>query len=359
MRVLLTGRAGFVGSAIADALAARGDEVVGLDLLLPAAHGTAAPELPDLVVGDVRDAAIVGPLLRGVDVVCHQASMVGLGVAVSDLPEYVSHNVFGTSVLLAEMAAAGVTRLVQASSMVIYGEGRYTCADHGNVRPAPRSPAALAAGLFEPPCPHCGCPLDWSPVPESATPDPRNAYATTKLAQEHLAAGWTTSTDGHAISLRYHNIYGPGMPRDTPYAGVAAIFRSALESGRAPRVLEDGRQMRDFVHVHDVAAANLLAIDRIVASDPRTVSAYNVCSGEPRSVGAFARELSTAFGGPDPEVVGGGRPGDVRHVVADPTSARLELGFVARVPFSDGVRRFATDPLRAAATPTGPQITSR
>ncbi len=355
MRVLLTGAAGFIGSTVADALVARGDEVVGLDVLLAAAHGSGYPQWApaNLVIGDVRDAGAVRPLLAGIDVVCHQASMVGLGVDLDDLPQYMSHNAFGTSVLLAEMARAGVRRLVQASSMVVYGEGAYDCVEHGPVRPGPRSAEQLAAGQFDPPCPVCGRPLQWRPVREDARLDPRNGYAISKLAQEQLAAAWARQLAGAAISLRYHNVYGPRMPRDTPYAGVAAIFRSALESGNPPRVLEDGRQMRDFVHVVDVAAANLLAIDRVTASPAggSVVLACNVASGHPHTVGELAGELSTAMGGPAPVVVGGGRPGDVRHVVADPTLATERLGFTASVPFTDGVAEFATAPMRAAAEP--------
>ena len=353
MRVLLTGAAGFIGSTIADVLLARGDEVVGLDVLLPTAHrrGEAEWGPPNLVVGDVRDADTVRSLLSGVDVVCHQAAMVGLGVDLADLPDYVSHNVFGTSVLLAQMAAAGVHNIVQASSMVVYGEGAYDCTEHGSVRPGPRTAEQLAAGRFDPPCPQCGRPVRWRTVREDARLDPRNAYAISKVAQEQLSAAWAHRLGGTAISLRYHNVYGPRMPRDTPYAGVAAIFRSALESGLPPRVLEDGRQMRDFVHVADVVRANLLAIDLAVRQPGGRpeVLACNVVSGSPHTVGELAAELSNVMGGPAPLVMGGGRPGDVRHVVGDATLAADRLGFTASVEFTAGVTEFATARMRASA----------
>jgi dTDP-L-rhamnose 4-epimerase len=230
--------------------------------------------------------------------------------------------------------------------MVVYGEGRYECAEHGVVPAAPRRRADLDEGRFEPPCPLCGRQLSWGAVPEETAADPRNTYAATKLGQEHLASAWASSTGGGAVALRYHNVYGPHMPRDTPYAGVAAIFRSALEAGRGPRVFEDGGQQRDFVHVTDVADANLRALS---AQPPESaLRAYNIASGRPHTVGDMAQGLADAFGGPEPVVTGEYRIGDVRHVVASPVRAENELGFRARVEFGDGMRAFATDPLRAA-----------
>ncbi|MGA8116171.1 MAG: NAD-dependent epimerase/dehydratase family protein, partial [Actinocatenispora sp.] len=313
--VLVTGGAGFIGAQVVEALIADGHTVRILDCLHPAAHRGRPAWLDgyDTMIGDVRDADTVRTALTGVDAVVHQAAMVGLGVDTSDLPEYVGCNDLGTAVLLAEMAAAGVGRLVLASSMVVYGEGSYRCAEHGDTRPGPRREGDLAAGRFEPPCPRCGAPLAPGRVDEDAPLDPRNTYAATKLAQEHLTSAWTRSTGGCAVALRYHNVYGPGMPRDTPYAGVAALFRSALERGEAPRVFEDGGQRRDFVHVRDVAAANLAALAG--TADGAGFRAFNVASGDPRTVGDMASALAGAFGGPEPVVTGGYRLGDVRHVV--------------------------------------------
>src|SRR5439155_1225328 len=227
---------GFIGSHIASVLLESGHEVRGLDSLTPAVHnGRPSHVLGDLVVGDVRDPAAVDEALAGVDAVCHQAAMVGLGVDLSDLPLYADVNVTGTAVLLEAMGRHGIGRLVFASSMVVYGEGAYDCAGHGRVRPLPRDPGDLDAGLFEPRCPACGSSLVTATVGEEAPLDPRNAYAASKVAQEHLSASWARLTGGVAVGLRYHNVYGPRMPRDTPYSGVAAIFRSCLENGVPPR----------------------------------------------------------------------------------------------------------------------------
>jgi dTDP-L-rhamnose 4-epimerase len=253
------------------------------------------------------------------------------------------------------MHRAGVQRLVLAGSMVVYGEGRYECSTDGIVRPGARVPTDLEAGRFEPACPVCGEPLADRLVPEDAPLEPRSTYAATKLAQEHLVTAWARQTGGSAWSLRYHNVYGPRMPRDTPYAGVASIFRSALARGEAPTVLEDGRQRRDFVHVTDVAMANALALDAVFEGVPAagTLEPLNICSGEPHTVGDLATTLAEAMNGPAPIVVGGARPGDVRHVVADPARARALIGFRAAVRFADGVAAFATDELREPAAITG------
>ncbi|MBY8338991.1 NAD-dependent epimerase/dehydratase family protein [Streptomyces spinosirectus] len=333
MRVLVTGGAGFIGSQVVTTLRERGHEPVVYDVRADPAC-------------DVRNPAAVGRALTGVDAVCHQAAMVGLGTGFGDAAEYVSRNDLGTAVLLTAMAEAGVRRLVLAGSMVVYGEGRYTCPRHGVVRPGPRAVSDLDAGRFEPPCPVCGADLSPGLVGEDAPVDPRNVYATTKLAQEHLAAAWARATDGRAVSLRYHNVYGPGMPRDTPYAGVASFFRSALARGEAPRVFEDGRQRRDFVHVRDVAAANATALE--AGSREGALSVFNTGSGEPHTVGEMARALAEAYGGPEPVVTGEYRLGDVRHITADSALLRSELGWKPEVGFDEGMREFARAGLRGA-----------
>ncbi len=349
MKVLLTGSAGFIATAIASALEADGDEVVRVDLMLPQAHGQAtAPDGTHQL--DVRDAqSWPADLLRGVDVVCHQAAVVGAGVKVADLPDYASHNDLGTAALLAAMHAADLDRLVVASSMVVYGEGRYTCPTHGEQVPPPRAVAALEGGDFENHCPHCGEPLGWTLVDEDARLDPRSSYAASKLAQEHYTSAWVRQADARAVALRYHNVYGPLMPRDTPYSGVAAMFRSSLERGEAPRVYEDGGQMRDFVHVDDVARANVLALRAVAAGETAPYAAYNVCSGRPVSILEVAEQVAAGTAGESitPDVTGGFRLGDVRHIVASPELARAELGFRAEVLPEVGLPAFATVPLRA------------
>jgi dTDP-L-rhamnose 4-epimerase len=340
MHVLLTGGAGFIGQHVLARLLARGHEVRVVDSLRADVHRGEVWTPPggvDFLRGDVRDVDAVDRAVKGVDAVVHLAAKVGLGVDANDLPDYASSNDAGTAVVLAAMARAGVPRLTLASSMVVYGEGVGLCPDHGAVTPGPRFETALAEGDFEPPCPHCGRRLGTALVTEKAPLDPRNAYATSKVAQEFYATNWARVTGGAAAMLRYHNVYGPGMPRDTPYAGVAAIFTSALRSGQAPQVFEDGGQRRDFVHVRDVAAATVLACEMHV----RGVAAFNVGSGTPRTVGEMAQALATSLKGPSPIITGRYRLGDVRHITADSSRLRAALSWAPAVAFEDGMAELA------------------
>jgi dTDP-L-rhamnose 4-epimerase len=341
MRVLITGGAGFIGQHVVRELLARGHTVRALDSLRADVHRDGNRwQLPDGVesqIGDVRDAATIERALAGVEAVLHLAAKVGLGVDVGDMPDYASSNDVGIAQLLAGMARARVKRLTLASSMVVYGAGLGRCVEHGLVAPAPRAESALTAGQFEPPCPVCGRPLSAALVDESAPLDPQNAYASSKAAQEFYAANWARVTGGSVAALRYHNVYGPGMPRDTPYAGVAAIFTSALRRGEAPQVFEDGAQRRDFVHVRDVASATAAACEQHVAG----VRAFNVGSGTPRTVGDMAAALAGALKGPKPVVTNHYRLGDVRHITADSSRLRHELNWGPCVDFAEGMAELA------------------
>ncbi|MBW3611746.1 MAG: NAD-dependent epimerase/dehydratase family protein [Actinobacteria bacterium] len=357
MKVLVTGGAGFIGSRVVAHLLDHGAAVRVLDSLDPGVHADTPALDPraELVVGDVADPAVAAEAVDGVDAVSHQAAKVGLGVDFGDVGAYVAANDLGTASLLGALWRRRFTGpLVLASSMVVYGEGRLRCPRHGVFSPQPRLEADLEAGRFDPPCPLAGCdlPVEMATVAEDTPTDPRNVYAATKLHQEHLCALWAREAGAAAVALRYHNVYGPGMPADTPYAGVAAIFRSALAAGRPPQVFEDGGQMRDFVHVDDVARANVLAVTVPGAAGP-----YNVASGRAHSVLDMAEALASVLvdrtaAAPAPirpTVTGQWRAGDVRHVVASPVRAAEELGFVAAVSFEDGMAELATAPARPVA----------
>jgi len=365
--LVVTGGVGFVGTPTVRAALDAGWRVRVVDALRPDVHpGGRVPEAfraladcPDveLVVADVRDPGAADEAVAGADAVVHLAAKVGLGLSFDDAPDYAASNGTGTACVLAAMARAGVGRLVLASSMVVYGEGRYvTAASDGGPavdgvprqppsrQPPPRRVADLERGVFDP-LDEDGRPLVPVLVTEDAALDPRNVYAASKLFQEHLASSWARSTGGTAALLRYHNVYGPGLPAGTPYAGVAALFLDALEQGRAPRVFEDGGQRRDFVHVDDVAAANLAAVAWAGGGSPGeragVARAFNVGSGEVRTVGELAAALARATGGPAPVVTGDYRLGDVRHVTASSARLRVETGWRPGVAFDDGIRQLA------------------
>jgi dTDP-L-rhamnose 4-epimerase len=343
--ILVTGGAGFIGSHVVETLIGRGHRVRVLDLVHPPASDHARDEV-EWVVGDLNDRELLERCLGGVTAVSHQAAMVGMGTDLSDLTAYATHNDLGTAALLEALAGRGFEgRLVLASSMVVYGEGRYACHEHGAVQPGERHARDLRAGRFEPTCPRCGAALEARAVSEDSPLEPASVYAATKVHQEHLCYAFSRVTGTSVTALRYHNVYGPGMPRDTPYAGVASIFASALARGEPPRVFEDGGQRRDFVHVRDVARANALAL----ASPEAYHGPLNVASGRPRSVGELAGALADAAGPsvPRPIVTGEWRAGDVRHVFASPERARTELGFAADEDFAAGLAEFAALPPRA------------
>jgi len=359
VRLLVTGGAGFIGSHIVDAALAKGWTVRVLDSLNPDLH-PGPPALDprvELLTGDLTDPHTADRGLEGIDTVCHQAAKVGLGVSFADAPDYIRNNDYATAVLLAAMERHGIPRLVLASSMVVYGEGAYTDSETGRVvRPGPRAEADLRAGIYDPRDPSSGAILIPAMVTEDAPLDPRNVYAASKVSQEHLAAAWARSTGGAAIALRYHNVYGPRMPRDTPYAGVASLFRSALARGRAPRVFEDGAQRRSFIHVRDVAAANIAAAEALSTAGAAGFRAYNVGAAgfraynvgaaEVHTIGDVATALSIFSAGPAPIVTGEYRLGDVRHITASSERIKAELGWEPTIGFESGMREFATAPLR-------------
>lgn len=339
MRILVTGGGGFIGSHLAERLLRDKHEVIVLDRQ-PANRvaGTG------LITADLAAVASTAKAVQGVDAVLHLAARVGLGRDFSDAALYTHDNDLATATLLASLSRRGFRgRLVLSSSMVVYGEGAYRCQTHGPVCPDPRSLNDLEAGRFDPSCPACGTELTWRPVTESAELDPRSVYAAGKVSQEHLARIWARETGASVVALRYHNVYGRRLPLRTPYAGVAALFRDRLRQGQSPLVFEDGGQMRDFVHVTDVAEANVLALDHDMR--PGDFEAFNVASGRPVSILEVATTLARSFGssGPEPVITARFRAGDVRHVVASPEMASRRLGFKADVPLEDGLADLAAE----------------
>jgi dTDP-L-rhamnose 4-epimerase len=345
--VLVTGGAGFIGSHLVDELVARGCTVRVLDNLDPQVHQDRGGEPPEYVrrhveagaveflLGDVRDVATAAKAVEEVDAVFHLAAAVGVGQSMTNPRHYVDVNCHGTAVLLEAMldAPRPPQKLVIASSMSVYGEGKYECPAHGEVHPAPRPLEQLERCEWEMRCPICGSVVAPLPTDEAKPLRPQSVYAVTKRDQEELALSLGQARGMPTIALRFFNAYGPRQSLGNPYTGVAAIFTTRLLKNHPPLVFEDGRQQRDLIHVSDVARALICAWE---APDQRA-GVLNVGSGLPMNLLDLVGHLRSALGGPEPKVTLAFRSGDIRHCFADTRQARELLRFEARIPFAKGV----------------------
>jgi dTDP-L-rhamnose 4-epimerase len=342
--VLVTGGAGFIGSHLVEALVARGERVRVLDNLDPLAHPDGAAPRPnpeaELVTGDLRDADALERALVGVDRVFHLGGVVGNGESMVNVRRAVDVNAGGTAALLEGVLARRdrVRRLVVASSMVVYGEGSYTCAGHGPQPPLLRGTHQLRRRDWEPRCRVCGRALEPRATNEDAPLHPTSVYGVTKRDQEELTLVLGRAYGLETVALRYLNVYGPGQALGNPYTGVAAIFAARLLNGRRPRVFEDGAQIRDLVHVSDVVRATLSALDAPGAPG----HPINIATGRRLRIAELARRLALALGSDlTPDVTGEFRAGDIRHCFADVSRARELLDFSARVELDEGLPQLA------------------
>ena len=343
-KVLVTGGAGFIGSHLVDALLEAGHKVRIFDALDPQVHGGLRERgaWPDYlatgcerILGDVRDRDALGRAIDGMDVIFHQAAVVGVGQSMYEIERYVDVNTRGTAVLLDILANEShrVRKLIVASSMSLYGEGKYCCAEHGEVYPRLRSDEQLAVQDWEMHCPTCGQPVEPLPTDEDKPLYPTSIYAITKVDQEEMCLTVGRAYGIPTVALRYFNVYGPRQALSNPYTGVAAIFSGRLLNSRPPVVFEDGLQSRDLTHVSDIVRANLLAMEREEMDD----GAFNVGTGRSLTILGVAEALSQYLdSGCPPEIAQTFRAGDIRHCFAD--IGRIQaLGYQPSEQFEDGV----------------------
>ena len=343
--ILITGGAGFVGSHTAEALLRRGHRVRIYDSLCPQVHGAGFPAClakeVDFVVGDVRDRERLSQAVRGADVIYHLAAAVGVGQSMYQISDYIAANTLGTANLLQAIldTRSQPEKIIVASSMSIYGEGKYFCAECGEVAPPARSSPQLKEKRWETTCPHCS-----RVVPPVATDERKplqstSIYALSKKDQEEMVLLFGRTYRVPTVALRYFNIYGTRQALSNPYTGVIAIFASRLLNGNSPVIFEDGRQMRDFVSVHDIVQANVLAMEKPSADGV----ALNIGSGEAITICDIAGELASALKREVPvEITEKYRAGDIRHCFADISAAAMVLHYKPKVRLADGLRELVS-----------------
>ncbi|HZR26251.1 MAG TPA: NAD-dependent epimerase/dehydratase family protein [Vicinamibacterales bacterium] len=338
MRVLVTGGAGFIGSHTVDQLLLRGYDVRILDSLQPRVHPRGVPPYLDrraeLVIGDVSDASVLRSALEGVAAVIHLAAYQDY---MPDFSRFVHTNTESTALLfeLVVRDRLPVQKIVCASSQSVAGEGRYTCALHGDVFPGPRSLANLERGEWDLTCPSCGSTMTSALIPESVC-TPHTTYAISKYAIELLCDRLGRRYGIPTACMRYTYVQGSRNSFYNAYSGVCRIFALRIRHGLPPVCFEDGQQLRDYVNVADVARANVLALER----DEANGAVLNVGGGRAITVEQFARLMLRAAGSDLPvEIPGEFRLGDTRHTVSD-ISAMRALGWEPTVPVERNIDEY-------------------
>lgn len=349
-RVLVTGGAGFIGTHLVNQLLDASAEVRIVDSFDEQVHGAAPHKLEgpaELVVGDVRDPELWERALDGITYVVHLAAAVGVGQSMYEVHHYCDVNVLGTARMIEALSPRkeSIQKVLVASSMSIYGEGLYNCPDCNQERSEERDLEDLREGRWEPRCPVCGGPLALLPTPETKVLRSSSVYAINKKDQEELSLVSGKAYGIPTVAMRFFNVYGPGQALSNPYTGVAAIFASRLLADAPPLIFEDGKQSRDFIHVSDIARACVMAL-----ADPSVRDvALNLGTGRSFSVIEMAELLRKELGGPEPEILGTFRQGDIRHCVADITLARKTLGWEPEIKIEQGI----VDLLEWVKTQTG------
>jgi dTDP-L-rhamnose 4-epimerase len=342
MKVLVTGGCGFIGSHLVDRLVEQGHRVRVIDLLEPQVHGKRRPAYlsPDAeyIIADIRNRGKLKKALNNIEIVFHLASQVGVGQSMYQIERYVSHNTFGTAVLLDLMVNTKnkIKKLVVASSMSVYGEGAYKCKGCGLVYPSLRKKRQLRKRAWEMECPQCArraLPLN---TDEHKPFHPTSIYATTKRSQEEMCLEIGLAYRIPTVALRYFNVYGPRQSLSNPYTGVVAIFLSRVKSNRPALIFEDGNQSRDFIYVSDIVQANILAMNRKEAD----YGSFNVGTGEPHTILDIAEGIASFYKKDlKPKILNKFRAGDIRHCYADISKINKRLGFKPRVRLKEGIER--------------------
>jgi len=340
MRVLVTGGAGFIGSHTVDVLLERGYEVRVYDSLEPPTHANGVPPAylareAEFVHADVRDRNALARALRGVDAVLHLAATGGFTPAIGS---YFSANTIGTATLweVIRDERLPIQKVVVASSVAVYGEGKYRCSAHGAVHPRPRSIAQLERHDWEVRCSQCDEQVVPIPTDEETPVEPGTAYAISKFDQERITLSYGRQLGVRVTALRYFLTYGPRQSIHNPYTGVCSIFANRIRNELPAVIYEDGYQTRDFVYVRDTARANVLSLESAHAD----AGVFNVGTGQATTMRALATALHEELGAAlRLEIPQRFRPGDVRHIVADVHQLQ-RVGFEPQFTLRQGLRQY-------------------
>ncbi|MDY6964417.1 MAG: NAD-dependent epimerase/dehydratase family protein [Halobacteriota archaeon] len=341
MKILVTGGAGFIGSHIVDELT-KDHEVVVLDNLEPQVHKRKPDYLnygAKYIFKDVRDENSLRKALEGVEIVFHEASAVGVGQSMYQIEDYVGANTYATAKLLDFLVNEEhcIKKLIVASSMSIYGEGSYNCEDCGVVYPKLRGEKQLKEREWEMKCPNCGRVVEPEATNEDKPLRPTSIYAITKRDQEEMCLSIGIAYGIPTVALRYFNVYGPRQSLNNPYTGVCAIFSSRIKNNNPPLIFEDGIQSRDFLSVHDIVKANILAMEKSSAN----YEFFNVGSGMSVNILNISDTLIKLYGKEGklmPTITNKFRAGDIRHCFADISKIKSKLGFEPGVNFEEGMK---------------------
>ena len=299
---LVTGAAGFIGSALVRALLARGDRVRALDNLSTGDIGNLAEvmERIDFREADLRDPAAVRDACRGADFIFHEAALASVPRSVAQPEATHENNVTGTLHLLVAARDAGVKRIVYAGSSSVYGD----------------TPAL--------------------PKTEDMKPRPISPYAVSKLAGEHYMESFYRVYGLETVTLRYFNVFGQRQNANSEYSAVLAKFIRQMLAGEQPTIYGDGEQSRDFTHIDNIVSVNLRACS--APAEQVAGKVFNAATGERTTLNHTYRILQQLTGyGRDP-MYAPPRTGDVKHSQADIGKARAALGYVPGVDFATGLR---------------------
>ena len=341
MKILVTGGAGFIGSYLVDSLIQKGHSVRIYDNLEPQVHQGKTPSYlnpkAEFIKADICDDLSLDKALSDIDIVYHEAAMVGVGQSMYQPARYTKTNTYGTSVLLdlvVNKHKDHIKKMIVAASMSEYGEGLYTCPTHGEIKPNLRQEKDMTKGIWEPLCPQCQQPLNAKGTTETTQLACNSVYAYNKKDQEDLFMVIGRAYGIPTVAFRYFNVFGPRQSLSNPYTGVAAIFISRIKAGNNPVVFEDGLQSRDFVSVHDIVQANILALDNPKAD----FQVFNVGSGQPTAIATIGQVLIDLLNSPVKlDITNQFRKGDIRHCFADIGKIKSYLGFQPQTTLSDGL----------------------